>query len=457
MNEPGRTRQPDAGDGVTGISLRRFASKWRGSRRGRRGIIAAARAAWDGVEWDARQGGKTGVTAVLTVTQWLSWSSTYYLVTVLAGPIVQDTGWSLTFVVAGLSLGLVIAGLASPFVGRAIELYGGGPILGVGSLTLALGLIDLGLAPNRFGYIAAWAILGVGMAASLYDAAFAALGRLYGLRARTVISNLMLIMAFTGTLSWPATALLTDALGWRGACLAYAGLHLLLALPLHFLLLPGKPGLPVPDAAAPAATAGLPAVVPGVPRGRRRLVVMWFLGANVTLQIVIGSVVTVHLLSLLQAIGVAYTAAVGLSSMIWLSQGGGRLVEALAGRRFHPVAQGVAASLLVLVGLALLLAGKPWTVGVGLALYGLGNGVRGILKGTLPLALFGAEGYARLVGRLGLPTLIAQAVGPALGSVALARWGILPLLIALLILAALNLLLSSALRMALPRRGLDSP
>jgi hypothetical protein len=127
------------------------------------------------------------------------------------------------------------------------------------------------------------------------------------------------------------------------------------------------------------------------------------------------------------------------------------VIDALFGRRFHPVLEGVVASLLVLLGIALLLAAPPSALLVGIVLFGVGNGVRGILKGTLPLVLFGAEGYATLIGRLGLPTLIAQAAGPALGAVALAQWGAMPLLAILVALAALNLGLAAVLWMATPR------
>jgi hypothetical protein len=162
-------------------------------------------------------------------------------------------------------------------------------------------------------------------------------------------------------------------------------------------------------------------------------------------------VLAVHLFTLLQGIGIAYAAAVSLGSVILFSQGGGRVIELAIGRRFHPVSEGVAASALVLAGLALSLVAQPAAIAIGLVLFGVGNGVRGILKGTLPLVLFGAEGYATLVGRLGLPTLIAQAAGPALGAVALAQWGAMPSLATLALLAALNLGLAGALWTAVPR------
>src|SRR3954471_9004434 len=113
----------------------------------------------------------------LGVTQILAWGSSYYLPTVLAKPIAADTGWSLTWVVAGLSLGLLVAGLAAPFVGRKIHDHGGRPVLAASAVLIALGQITLALSPSLIVFFAGWIVLGFGMSAGLYDASFSTLGR----------------------------------------------------------------------------------------------------------------------------------------------------------------------------------------------------------------------------------------------------------------------------------------
>jgi MFS family permease len=389
--------------------------------------------------WNPRRGGAAGVTALLSATLWLNWSSTYYLLTVLAKPMARDTGWSLTFLVAGLSIGLVVAGLGSPSVGRAIERHGGRPLLVIGSCALAIGLVMLAESRGPVTYIAAWVVLGIGMAAGLYDAAFAAVGRLFGLGAKTTIGNLVLIVGLAMTASWPFTALLSELVGWRGACLCYAALHLALGLPLHFFLFPPlRPERsPTPEVAA--------RVVPSAPRPRGWLV--WAVASNVTLSIAIGSVIAVHLVTLLQGLGLQLGAAVGLGSLIWLSQGTGRFLETALRSKIDPVWEGIGASVLVLAGLALLAVASGGLIPLALVVFGTGNGIRTIVKGTLPLVLFGGEGYARLIGLLGMPTLIAQAVGPALGALALTRYGTAATLDMLAVLALVNLALSYCLRL----------
>jgi MFS family permease len=408
--------------------------------------------------WRPRQGGQAVIIAVLGFTQCLAWGSSYYLLAVLAKPIAADTGWPLTWVVAGLSLGLLVAGVASPAMGRAVERRGGRPVLAFGSVILALGLAGLGLSQSPISYFAAWAILGLGMAVGLYDAAFATLGRLYGAHARGLITNLTLIGGFASTVAWPLSALLVGTWGWRGACFAYAGMHLALGLPMHVLLLPREVRHPL----ATSRAGQVPADAESVPRTedpwsrRHYLMLVWMLGGNFTLQVIISSVISVHLLSMLQRLGLELTAAVALGTLVGPSQVGGRVLEVAFGRRFHPVSTAIAASLFVLAGLILLLTMQPTVMAAALVLYGAGNGIKTIVKGTLPLALFGSSGYASLLGSLAMPMLLAQAVAPTLVAVTLPESRPERLLAILTSLALLNVLLSYALRLASPRDELGS-
>src|SRR5260221_3762745 len=148
------------------------------------------------------------VVPVLGVTQILAWGSSYYLPAVLAAPIMRDTGWPLPWVVGGLSLGLFIAGVISPLIGRRIHHLGGRPVLATSAGLLASGLIGLALAPNLPSFFLAWCLIGLGMSAGLYDAAFSTLGQLYGRRARHHIGTLTLFGGFASTLCWPLSAFL---------------------------------------------------------------------------------------------------------------------------------------------------------------------------------------------------------------------------------------------------------
>ena len=175
------------------------------------------------------------------MTQIFAWGSSYYLIAVLAGPIAVETGWAQAWIVGGVSLGLLTAGAISPWVGRAIAALGGRPVLAVSAGFLAAGLLTLALARSLPVYVAAWLVIGLGMGAGLYDPAFATLGRLYGHGGRSAITALTLFGGFASTICWPLSAFLEAHLGWRGACVAYAGFQLFVALPIYVLVVPREP------------------------------------------------------------------------------------------------------------------------------------------------------------------------------------------------------------------------
>ena len=178
------------------------------------------------------------IISTLGVAQILAWGSTYYLPAVIATPIAKETGWPLEWVVGGLSLGLLIAGLVSPRVGAAIDRNGGRGILALGTGCISLGLLGLAASPNLVCYVISWLVVGVGMGAGLYDAAFATLGRLYGQQGRSAITMLTLFGGLASTVCWPLSAYLLGEVGWRGTCVAYALIQLVIILPLYLLVLP---------------------------------------------------------------------------------------------------------------------------------------------------------------------------------------------------------------------------
>jgi predicted MFS family arabinose efflux permease len=374
----------------------------------------------------------------LGIAQILGWGSSFYFPAVLAPPIVADTGWSLAWVVSGTSVGLLVAGLIAPRVGAIIDRRGGRPVLAASSLLYAAGLLGIGFAPNLPAYIAAWVVLGLGMGAGLYDAVFAALGKLYGEDARTPITNLTLFGGFASTVCWPLSALLAESFGWRGACLVYAGLHLALALPLQMAVMP-------PLAAATAAVMGRD---PGSQRSVQVLpnerTQFLLLALVLTISAGIGSIVVVHLLIFLQAKGADLAYAVTLGTLFGPAQVGARFIERMFGARYHPIWTMIASCLLMLVGLALLYGGSPLLV-LTILLYGGGYGIMWIARGTLPLTLFGAERYATLMGRLAFPSLIVQALAPSAGAFLVEQRGADATMGLLMAFAALNVVLIALL------------
>jgi predicted MFS family arabinose efflux permease len=382
------------------------------------------------------------VVPALGITQILAWGSTFYLLGVLSPLIARDTGWSYDLVVSGVSVGLLVAGLAAPRVGHLIARNGGRPVLAGGAILLASGLLGVGLAPNFTCYLAAWAVVGLGMSAGLYDAAFSTLGGIYGSQSRGAITSVTLFGGFASTVCWPLSAALAAQLGWRGACLAYAAIQIGIALPIHLFVLPSQK-----SAALTAAKAA-----PRVRLERGEFVVFIVVAAVVTNGAAILSIIGTHLLPILTARGLDLTVAVGLGTIVGPAQVGARFVEMLAERRFHhhPLWTMAASAGLVAIA-ALMLAFNFPIVALAIALYGAGNGIGSVARGTMPLALFGPDRYPVLMGRLAFPILVAMAVSPFLGGLAFQEGGATWTLGLLAAIALANLALMTAL-MAMTKR-----
>ena len=372
------------------------------------------------------------VVAALGVTQILAWGSTFYLLGVLANPIARDTGWGYDWVISGVSVGLLTAGAVSPRVGRAIGKWGGRRVLALSAVLLAGGLLLLGTSQSIAWYLTAWLLIGAGMGSGLTDAAFSTLGSIYGEDARSPITSLTLFAGFASTLCWPLSAYLVERLGWRGACFIYAAIQIGVALPILLLALPGRSFIaPSTDHEGARSRASL---APG------ELPIFGLLAVVLTLSAAILSMLGIHLLPLLQARGLELSAAVGLGAIVGPSQVGARVVEMLAGRHYHPIWTMVGSAALVAIGTGLLFADFP-VYSVAIVLYGAGNGIGSVARGTLPLVLFGSSRYPILMGRLALSILMSMALSPFLGAIAFQVGGANSTLGLIAFLGAANVLL----------------
>ncbi|MEP7029846.1 MAG: MFS transporter [Pseudolabrys sp.] len=375
------------------------------------------------------------VVAALGVIQILAWGTSFYFPAVFAEPIVKDTGWSLGWVVAGTSIGLLVAGLISPRVGHIIDVHGGRLVLFSSSLFYAAGLMGAGLAPNLPIYLLAWAVIGLGMGTGLYDAVFAALGRLYGSEARGPITNLTLFGGFASTICWPLSAFMIDHVGWRMACFIYAAIHLCVALPLQMSVVRRAPAkapheLAHEEAARAAATV----------RIESETFIFALLAVILSVLAGIGSIVIVNFMIFLQARGVDYAVAVGLGTLFGPAQVGARVIERLFGARYHPIWTMIASCAGMAIGLILLSASIPALLLI-ILIYGAGYGISWIGRGTLPLALFGPIRFPRLMGKLAFPSLIVQALAPSAGALLIEVSGANTTIYVLTALALINVVL----------------
>ncbi|HTO83878.1 MAG TPA: MFS transporter [Methylomirabilota bacterium] len=381
----------------------------------------------------------------LGLSQLTCWGISYYLIGGFGDLIIADLGWSRSVVHGGFSAALVVMGLVSPLAGRCIDRYGGRPVMVVGSLVSAVGCAGLGMAHSLMAYYAAWLCLGLAMRLTLYDAAFAALARIGGVQAQRPIAQITLLGGLASTVFWPVGHLLADAVGWRGALFAYAGFALL-TIPLHLAI----PAVGGERALAPRTERPALAASP-----RKRAVAAGLYALIATLANFLNSGMSAHMIAILSGLGLAASAAVGIASLRGIGQSLARLGEVLFGGRLHPLTLNLGATLLLPPSFAAgLLSGAFATAAIAFAfLYGAGNGILTITRGTMPLVLFDPRSYGSLVGRLLVPSFLCSAAAPLLYALVIERFGNAAALDLSLAAAGVTFAAALALYLGFGRRG----
>jgi Major Facilitator Superfamily len=341
----------------------------------------------------------------LGLSQLVCWGISYYLIGGFGDLMAADLGWSRSWVYGGFSAALVIMGLTSQMTGKLIDRHGGRSVMVAGSCLLALGCAGLSLAHDVVGYYAAWLVLGLAMRLTLYEAAFAALARIAGPQARRPISQITLLGGLASTAFWPIGNGLASVLGWRGAVMAYAGFALM-TIPLH---------LAIPDTHYEHAKIA-PQSSPE-PRKRpppdRFLAALLYAG-TAALANFLNSGMSAHMIPILAGLGLASSMAVWIATLRGVGQSAARLCEILFGRRLDPLDLNVGACLALPISfVAGLFSGTSIAAAILFALlYGAGNGLLTITRGTLPLVLFEPREYGAVVGRLLAPSFLLSAAAP---------------------------------------------
>lgn len=360
----------------------------------------------------------------LGLTQVTAWGTSYYCLGVLAGPIATELGWTRGFVFLGFTVSVLTMGIISAGVGRLIDKRGARSVMTAGSALVALGLFLLSLVREEWAYLAVWVLIGVGMRCSLYDAAFAAMVQVTPARGRTAISYLTLFGAFASSVFWVVGHYLDAAVGWRQTLVVFAALNLAVCLPLNWWGLARRDPVGA-DTGGPAQ--GLSAASPGeaVLEGRTRTIAMVLFALVMSLNGFVFGVVSVQLVPLLEAAGLTAAMAVWMASLKGVAQFTGRVIEIVFARNLSAMAVGRLAIAATPVSFALLY-GSDGSAALLLAftlLMGAAQGVLTIVRGAVPLALFGPKGYGTVIGLIATPVLLVSAGAPTLFAWIVDRWG----------------------------------
>ena len=355
----------------------------------------------------------------LGITQIIGYGTLYYSFSILAPDMAAQFAWSSEWVFGALSVALLIGGLTAPWLGVLFDRIGAGRVMTSGSFAAAAALTACAFAPNRAAYVVA--LIAVEVAANLvqYGAAFALLVQIRPQVASRSITYLTLIAGFASTIFWPITTALHAHLNWQNVYLVFAALNLTICLPIHAWLSHGG------SMRRAAASTAAPRVEGRLPPQRRRLGFA-IMVTGFSLMSLSSSAVLVHLVPLLSGLGLGATAAL-VGTLFGPSQVSSRLINMIFGKNLPPLHLAVIAAMLIPGGVLVLLFSAPSVPGAMIfaVIFGMGNGLLSIVTGTLPLNLFGSEGYGKLQGKMMAARLILSALAPFVLAFAMENLGIM--------------------------------
>ncbi|MFN8830992.1 MAG: MFS transporter [Labrys sp. (in: a-proteobacteria)] len=347
---------------------------------------------------------------LLGVTQVIGYGALYYAFAVLAPEITRSAGWSSAWTYGAFSIGLFASGLVAPFSGRLIDRHGAPTMMALGSGLAGIAVTGLALSNTLPTFILAMVAVEVVSTLVLYDAAFTLLTQIAGKQARSAITRLTLIAGFASTIFWPLTVYLTGFMTWREVYLLYAALCIVVCMPIHWSMrrMIHRAAAREIGSELSAATAASP-LPPALARRAFWLIAVFFATGGFVV-----SVLSVHMLAILQSLGYAAGVATLIGMIQGPSQVAARAVEFVFARRLPPRSTAIVSAALIPLGLGMLaFAALGPVAGVLFALsYGAGLGLNSIVRGTLPLSVFGAAGYGAMMGRLSAPGLVVKSAAP---------------------------------------------
>ena len=361
------------------------------------------------------------IVTVVGAAQVISHAGAYYLPAVMAVPASIELSISSATVYAGLSLALAVSGLAGPTAGKLVDRFGGRPVLIASNLLLATGLSLLALTQGLGLLLLAYAVLGLGMATGMFEVAFAAIVRIFGKKSHNALVGVTMVAGFASVAGWTISVFVEARYGWRGVCWFWAAMNVLVALPLNMLIPRASDSAdPTSPVESHNQTAQTSTVVHDPKREKYITILLAFVFASSGF---ISMGMMSHLPRLLEGVGVPLLVAFSIGALVGPAQITGRILDFTFLRRLHPLIGTRIAALAHPLGIAaLVVLGAPFAA-LFVILHGLGNGILIIARGTLPLALFGPQGFGRRQGWLTMPAKFAQAIAPFTFGLALTQWG----------------------------------
>lgn len=344
------------------------------------------------------------VLIVLAISQNIGWG-TIGLLAVVGTEVAADLHMDISAVFAGNSIFYVLMGLCAPVLAKPFTRFGARRVMIAGTMIGVPGFVLLSLAQGPILFVVAWMILGIAGSATLATAAYILLNEVAGRGAKRGIGAMMLVTGLASSIFWPTTSFLSHAVGWRGTCLVFAAMLLLVSLPLNYFGLPRRA-----EAADDAAAVVMAADASPIVQKRTFLLILAALALNAFVAFGLSAV----FIELLKAEGLSPTQAVTFGSMLGVIQVSARGLDFLGGGRWDGITTGIFAGAAIPVAMLLLMfgGGSHWMIAAFILLYGMGSGAFAVARATIPLVFYDRTEFTRATSRLAMPLNLISAAAP---------------------------------------------
>ncbi|MDR2269619.1 MAG: hypothetical protein LBF27_01830 [Sphingobacterium sp.] len=339
----------------------------------------------------------------------------------------KEMQWSSSMVYSCLSIALFISALILPKIGKTIQSTNNFNILLYSGMVMALGLIVIGSTNTYLIFLTGWAIIGIAMAMGLYDSLFATIGKVFTGNAKKSILWITLISSLAPTISWALVDTIFQHFGWRYTCYLYAILLIVSIFPAHRFVFSKREN--------ETWEVGQPMGVCHLEVFRSKMYLL--LSVNFIIGAVINTMIVIHLFDILTHNQIDTVSIVHIVAFLGPSQAAARILELLIGKR-TAIEMSMISAFTMLFGIVFIFGNTQIAI-VGVMLFGIGNGMRSVLRGTLPLTIYGKDQYSLVIGKLGRMPLFAQAGAPFLSGFILQQFDMSIFLCLIFILGITNI------------------
>lgn len=369
----------------------------------------------------------------------IGYGTLFYSFSLLSIELEQAFGWSKAFIYGVYSLGILLSGFASPFIGKALDKFNTHTPMTLGSFLIAIILLCLSLIQTQWQFVLSLLLMEVVSLLVLYESAFVALSHFRGQQARLPISQITLMAGFASTIFWPLVAWLIELSDWRVTYQVMALLHLCICLPIHFVLL--KP-IVSPKAANKLSQKRAVKSENDNNKNHWRIELLVAFAFGLVAFCIAG--MQLHLFSIMSSLQLPETLALLAGVLIGPCQVASRLADVFFGRLINPIMLAIVSMLAMLVGvLTLYLAGvvSSELVFIFAAGFGAGQGLSYIVRGAVPLYLFGESDYGAITGRINGIRMVMTAAAPVSFAIIISQFDVITVLVLVSLLMLLSILM----------------